>query len=197
MQDGGQALISAHARARHHRVSQEEDFICQKLSVGSLTALKVVLVLGWSGQRKAAWSESMNWALHQPFCALTCTSYAAARLGHADPQEAWTLKHASGASATVYAHGATLTSVTTASGTELLFVSDASKFDGVNPIRGGVPVVFPIFGDGWGGVSGRLRSHSSLTRSTVAVVSVSFTDDLACKGGLGARTSLAVFALDD
>ena len=72
-------------------------------------------------------------------------------LSPAPPQEAWTLKHASGASATVYAHGATLTSVTTASGKEILFVSKVSKFDGVSPIRGGIPLVFPIFGDGWGG----------------------------------------------
>jgi len=42
------------AHARHHLVSQEEYFICQKLAVGWLTALKKLSVCWgvWSGQRK-------------------------------------------------------------------------------------------------------------------------------------------------
>jgi len=51
-----------------------------------------------------------------------------------------------GASAEVYLWGATLTSYKPASGKENIFVSPGAKFDGVKAIRGGVPVVFPQFG---------------------------------------------------
>lgn len=55
--------------------------------------------------------------------------------------ELFKLSHSSGASAEVYSHGATVTSVKTAQGQELLFVSDAANFDGSSPIRGGIPVL--------------------------------------------------------
>ena len=50
-----------------------------------------------------------------------------------------------GASVTVYLHGATLTSYRTAGGQEVLFVSSTAIYDGVKPIRGGVPIAFPQF----------------------------------------------------
>lgn len=53
------------------------------------------------------------------------------------------------ASAEVYLHGATVTSWHTG-GREMLFLSSAATFDGVRPIRGGVPVVFPQFAAGLG-----------------------------------------------
>ena len=56
------------------------------------------------------------------------------------------LAHASGATATVYLWGATLTSYCTAQREEMIFVSPGAVFDGTQPIRGGVPVVFPQFG---------------------------------------------------
>ena len=56
------------------------------------------------------------------------------------------LVHASGATATVYLWGATLTSYCTAQREEMIFVSPGAVFDGKQPIRGGVPVVFPQFG---------------------------------------------------
>lgn len=56
------------------------------------------------------------------------------------------LVHASGATATVYLWGATLTSYCTAQREEMIFVSPGAVFDGTQPIRGGVPVVFPQFG---------------------------------------------------
>ncbi|CAE7587645.1 HET-E1 [Symbiodinium sp. CCMP2456] len=56
------------------------------------------------------------------------------------------LCHASGATAQVYLWGATLTSYKTADGTERIFVSPGALFDGKKAIRGGVPVVFPQFG---------------------------------------------------
>lgn len=50
-----------------------------------------------------------------------------------------------GASAEVYLHGAHVTSWRPAGGEEALFLSDAAVFAPGEPIRGGVPVVFPQF----------------------------------------------------
>ena len=52
----------------------------------------------------------------------------------------------SGDSTTIHLYGATVTSWTTANGTEQLFLSTAAALDGSKPIRGGVPLVFPVFG---------------------------------------------------
>lgn len=52
----------------------------------------------------------------------------------------------SGASATVYPFGATLASYTNAQGHETLFVSTLAKTDGSKALRGGIPLVFPQFG---------------------------------------------------
>jgi glucose-6-phosphate 1-epimerase len=58
-----------------------------------------------------------------------------------------TITHsASGASCGIHEFGATIVSFKTGAGRECLFVSRDSKMDGSKPIRGGVPVVFPIFG---------------------------------------------------
>ena len=59
------------------------------------------------------------------------------------------LRTPDGASADIYLHGAHLTSWRPAGGDEALFLSDASMFTAGEPIRGGVPVIFPQFsGDG-------------------------------------------------
>ena len=58
------------------------------------------------------------------------------------------LQHASGARCEVYLHGAHITSWRTPQGREVLFVSRASRFQDGVPIRGGIPVIFPQFGDG-------------------------------------------------
>lgn len=52
----------------------------------------------------------------------------------------------SGDSIQVYLYGATVTSWKTADGTERLFLSKAAILDGSKPIRGGIPLVFPVFG---------------------------------------------------
>jgi glucose-6-phosphate 1-epimerase len=50
-------------------------------------------------------------------------------------------------SVTVNLYGATVTSwISSPSGTEQLFLSTAAKLDGSKPIRGGIPLVFPVFG---------------------------------------------------
>ncbi|KAL5333568.1 class II aldolase/adducin N-terminal [Aspergillus crustosus] len=51
-----------------------------------------------------------------------------------------------GESVTVNLYGATVTSWKTADGTENLWLSDSAALDGSKPIRGGIPVVFPVFG---------------------------------------------------
>jgi glucose-6-phosphate 1-epimerase len=56
------------------------------------------------------------------------------------------LRHCSGASAQIYLLGATLCSYKTPNGKEQIFVSPGAIFDGKKAIRGGVPLVFPQFG---------------------------------------------------
>jgi glucose-6-phosphate 1-epimerase len=53
---------------------------------------------------------------------------------------------ASGACATVYPFGATITSYINAKGHETLFLSKLAKLDGSKATRGGIPLVFPQFG---------------------------------------------------
>ncbi|KAL4893875.1 galactose mutarotase-like domain-containing protein [Aspergillus ambiguus] len=52
----------------------------------------------------------------------------------------------SGESVTVHLYGATVTSWKLANGREQLFLSQKAHLDGSKPIRGGIPVVFPVFG---------------------------------------------------
>jgi len=51
-----------------------------------------------------------------------------------------------GESVEVLLFGATVVSWKSAGGTENLWVSDAAKLDGSKPVRGGIPVVFPVRG---------------------------------------------------
>lgn len=57
-----------------------------------------------------------------------------------------TILHRSGAEAKVNPFGATLTSYKTENGREIIFVSSLAKRDGSKAIRGGIPLVFPQFG---------------------------------------------------
>ncbi|KAE8344160.1 hypothetical protein BDV24DRAFT_127512 [Aspergillus arachidicola] len=52
----------------------------------------------------------------------------------------------SGESVAIHLYGATVTSWKLANGKEQLFVSEKAHLDGSKPIRGGIPVVFPVFG---------------------------------------------------
>lgn len=62
--------------------------------------------------------------------------------------------HNEGASAVVALHGAQVLSWIPADGRERLFLSERAVFDGHTAIRGGIPVIFPQFGD-----RGTLRKH--------------------------------------
>ncbi|KAG0337184.1 hypothetical protein BG000_005723 [Podila horticola] len=57
------------------------------------------------------------------------------------------LTHPAGATAEVYFYGSTLTSWNVA-GKERIFLSDKAILDGSKAIRGGIPLVFPVFGKG-------------------------------------------------
>ena len=65
---------------------------------------------------------------------------------NSDDDDVVMLTHESGASAKIYLYGATITSFVTASKKEILFVSEKAILDGSKAIRGGIPLVFPIFG---------------------------------------------------
>lgn len=56
-----------------------------------------------------------------------------------------TLKLATGESVVILLYGGTVISWQTA-GQERLFLSDAAKLDGTKAVRGGIPLVFPVFG---------------------------------------------------
>ena len=62
--------------------------------------------------------------------------------------------HADGATALVALHGAHVLSWQPADGRERLFLSERAVFDGDAAIRGGIPVIFPQFGE-----RGALRKH--------------------------------------
>ena len=49
-----------------------------------------------------------------------------------------------GESISVHLYGATVTSWKLAGGQEQLFLSEKASLDGSKPIRGGIPVVFPV-----------------------------------------------------
>jgi glucose-6-phosphate 1-epimerase len=49
-----------------------------------------------------------------------------------------------GESVEVLLHGATITSWKSAKGVENLWLSESAVLDGSKPVRGGVPVVFPV-----------------------------------------------------
>lgn len=49
-----------------------------------------------------------------------------------------------GESVTVHLYGATVTSWKLSNGKEQLFLSESAHLDGSKPIRGGIPVVFPV-----------------------------------------------------
>ena len=64
-----------------------------------------------------------------------------------DNSDILTVTHsASGASFSVHKFGATVISYKSADGRENLFLSSLAKLDGSKAIRGGIPLVFPIFG---------------------------------------------------
>ncbi|OAA44612.1 Glycoside hydrolase-type carbohydrate-binding, subgroup [Beauveria brongniartii RCEF 3172] len=76
------------------------------------------------------------------------------------PQASVTISHGNervaaelptGESVVVLLHGATVLSWKDAAGDEKLWLSEAAKLDGSKAVRGGIPLVFPVFGAGSNG----------------------------------------------
>merc|ERR1712000_607626 len=64
-----------------------------------------------------------------------------------------------GESIDILLHGATILSWKDASGDEKLWLSDAAKLDGSGAARGGIPIVFPVFGTNSEHGAGSLPQH--------------------------------------
>ncbi|EEY63379.1 aldose 1-epimerase, putative [Phytophthora infestans T30-4] len=81
------------------------------------------------------------------------------------------LTHPTGSSAEVFLFGAHVKSFRSTLGPDLdiLFMSNQSHLDGVNPIRGGIPVVFPNFGSATGFPS---RGFARITNWTLSGVEI-------------------------
>ncbi|KAJ6262278.1 hypothetical protein Dda_3085 [Drechslerella dactyloides] len=76
-----------------------------------------------------------------------------------------TLSHPSGASATILLYGATVISWT-AHGREQLWLSTASALDGSKAVRGGIPLVFPVFGPPQAGTAAEKLPQHGFARTT-------------------------------
>lgn len=79
------------------------------------------------------------------------------------------------AKAQIYLHGAHVASYTRAGERPLLFLSEKSQFRGGEPIRGGVPVIFPWFGPRQDGAE--VPAHGFARRSAWAAEAVRQEDD--------------------
>ncbi|KAI9899626.1 hypothetical protein N3K66_006087 [Trichothecium roseum] len=64
-----------------------------------------------------------------------------------------------GESIEILLHGATVVSWKDASGDEKLWLSEAAKLDGSGPARGGIPLVFPVFGTSDREAASKLPQH--------------------------------------
>jgi hypothetical protein len=85
----------------------------------------------------------------------------AAETTHPSGLKCITVTHPNGARATIALHGANILEWTKGGGSDenILFVSREAVFDGKKAIRGGIPLVFPHFGDGLPGGGSKLPAH--------------------------------------
>mmetsp|Transcript_24586 Transcript_24586/g.71914 ORF Transcript_24586/g.71914 Transcript_24586/m.71914 type:complete len:310 (-) Transcript_24586:221-1150(-) len=95
----------------------------------------------------------------------------------------------SGASVGVHKFGATVVSYKSASGRENLFVSRDAKLDGTKAIRGGIPLVFPIFGPPKD--SGSSMPQHGFARSNVWTVKEGSQHDEESHAGIALTLDLA------
>lgn len=88
----------------------------------------------------------------------------------------------SGDSVQVYLYGATVTSWKTSNGQERLFLSTAAALDGSKPIRGGIPLVFPVFGPPpKDHATGKLAQHGFARNSTWEFLGKSSSESMSTK----------------
>jgi hypothetical protein len=100
--------------------------------------------------QRAEFPATMVERAHKP-SAISATSKAPQPVvdisSDASPKVTATLP--TGESVEVLLHGATVTSWKSAGGVENLWLSDSAILDGSKPVRGGVPVVFPVCLSHW------------------------------------------------
>eukprot|EP00565_Helicotheca_tamesis_P002006 CAMPEP_0185728842 /NCGR_PEP_ID=MMETSP1171-20130828/4254_1 /TAXON_ID=374046 /ORGANISM="Helicotheca tamensis, Strain CCMP826" /LENGTH=309 /DNA_ID=CAMNT_0028397591 /DNA_START=66 /DNA_END=995 /DNA_ORIENTATION=- len=75
----------------------------------------------------------------------------------------------SGASVKIHPYGATIVSFIDGKGRETLFLSKDAVMDGSKPIRGGIPLVFPIFGPADASTGSTMPQHGFARRNTWTV----------------------------
>ncbi|BFZ62069.1 hypothetical protein YB2330_003148 [Saitoella coloradoensis] len=97
-----------------------------------------------------------------------------------------TLTHPSGSSAKVLLYGATVISWEV-EGKERLFLSSKAKLDGTKAVRGGIPLVFPVFGKATEGPAAALPQHGFARTSTWELLGIKNDNDdvVAVQFGLG------------
>ncbi|PYH92894.1 galactose mutarotase-like protein [Aspergillus ellipticus CBS 707.79] len=89
-----------------------------------------------------------------------------------------------GESVTIHLYGATVTSWKLTSGKEQLFVSEKASLDGSKPIRGGIPVVFPVFGPPPSNhATSALPQHGFARNSTWEFLGKSSSESVGKEGG--------------
>ena len=120
------------------------------------------LAVGVSGF--AACTKSPKSSAPAPSRAPSPTAGTRGRIGDL---ETVTLRHASGSTAEIAIQGAHVTSWKRATGDEMLFVSANSALTAGEPIRGGIPVVFPQFA-----ALGPLPMHGFVRTATWEVADV-------------------------
>jgi glucose-6-phosphate 1-epimerase len=133
-----------------------------KRLAGAGVALGVSGVSGIAACAKASTTPS-----NAPAPATTARPPAPAR-GRLGDLETVELRHASGSTAAIAIQGAHVTSWKRANGEEMLFLSANSPLTPGEPIRGGIPVIFPQFA-----ALGPLPGHGFLRTATWEVAEVS------------------------
>ncbi|QPG75473.1 hypothetical protein FOA43_002828 [Brettanomyces nanus] len=84
----------------------------------------------------------------------------------------------------VLKYGATVYSWTV-NGKEQLWLSDAAKLDGSKPVRGGIPLVFPVFGKSTDASVSKMPQHGFARRSTWEFLGQTTENPPAVQFGLG------------
>jgi glucose-6-phosphate 1-epimerase len=100
-----------------------------------------------SNRQDSLYAAFLHSIKHQAFILIFRTDRTVVKYLSVTMSSTKTITHsASGASVTIHEFGATITSFKTGAGRECMFVSRAAKLDGTKAIRGGIPLVFPQFG---------------------------------------------------
>jgi glucose-6-phosphate 1-epimerase len=123
------------------------------------------VALGISGVHACTKAASPQTSAPTPTIATPPVAGGRGRVGEL---ETVLLKHASGASAEIAIQGAHVVSWKRANGEEMLFLSANSRLSPGEPIRGGIPVVFPQFAN-----LGPLPQHGFVRTAAWDVVDVS------------------------